>query len=373
MSTPASSSRGLVLAFSALVVCVGTDLLGRSSHSTAVPILAPVVESSVLWAVPWAAVAVRAVLVIAQSATELRGGFAAGHGCLFEGVVAGCGVIAVIVGYAARLRTARDRALESMVRSVRRGAFHPPDRMGDLAIAVRSVSAAGVERDRGVLYEVMETPFGARVVMGDVWGGGRQAVARVIARALGEIREAAQYEPSLEGVAARAEACLSRSVAAGVFMTAVFAEFSGATEVVLLSCGHGPTRMVASDGGVRTAVCEPGPPVGLAELAVGAPQLCHELFAAGHTLVLCSEGVNRARGRGGARYPLEARLARLAATSGWRAGGVQERAELLRSDLLAFAEDDSGDDAMVLLVERVRSARPAPALPGCPADPVLPG
>ncbi|MFH8383903.1 PP2C family protein-serine/threonine phosphatase [Kitasatospora sp. NPDC018058] len=186
-------------------------------------------------------------------------------------------------------------------------------------------------------------------------GTGRPAVVKVIARVLGEIREAAQYEPTLAGVAARAEACVSRSVATGVLMTALFAEFSGTTEMVLLSCGHAPAPLVASDRGVRTAACGAGPPVGLAELAVGAPLLRREPLAAGQTLVLCSDGVAEARGCGGARYPLEERLTRLASTAGWRAGGVEERAELLRSDLLAFAEGELGDDAVVLLVERLRS------------------
>ncbi|MDH6706648.1 hypothetical protein P3T27_003375 [Kitasatospora sp. MAA19] len=356
MSTPVSSPRGLVLTVSALVVCAGTDLLSRSSLSATTPIIASVVASSALWAVPWAGIALRMASIAAQPAIEPRRDFTAGHACLITSIAVSSMAIAAFLSYVARLRMTRDRALE------RRGVLEPPGRMGDLAIAVRYASAAGAGRDRGVLYEVMETPFGARVVMGDVHAGGRPTVMQVTARVLGEIREASQYEPSLDGMAARAEACVSRSVAAGVFMTAVFAEFSGAAEVVLLSCGHALVPLVASDDGVRTAAYGARPPVGLAELAADAPLLRQELFAAGQTLVLCSDGVAEARGPGGACYPLEERLARLAVTAGWRMGGVQERAELLRSDLLAFAGDGLGDDAVFLLVERVPSARSAPVV-----------
>ncbi|MFE3874837.1 SpoIIE family protein phosphatase [Kitasatospora sp. NPDC059146] len=83
-------------------------------------------------------------------------------------------------------------------------------------------------------------------------------------------------------------------------MTAVFAEFSGAAEVLLLSYGHAPLPLVAHDDGVRTVACEPGPPVGLAELTLGEPLLRQEPFVLGQTLVVCSDGVAEARGCGGA-------------------------------------------------------------------------
>ncbi|MFF2073574.1 PP2C family protein-serine/threonine phosphatase [Kitasatospora sp. NPDC058162] len=356
MSIPASPSRGLVLTVSALVMLAGADLLSRSSHSAALAVIASTVELSVSQAVPWAAFVLRTASIAVRAVLEPRRGCTVDSGGPFTGLAVGCLAAAVFLGSVAWLRTARRRAPGPMVGPVRRGAPRPSDRMGDLAVTVRCASAAGPGRDRGVLCEVVETPFGVRMVMGDVRGSGRPAAARLIARVLGEIREAAQYEPSLAGVAARAEACVSGAVAAGVLMTAVFAEFSGAADVVLLSCGHAPVPLVASEDGVRTVACRAGPPVGLAELALGEPHVRREPFTAGQTLVVCSDGVAEARGRGGARYPLEERLARLAGTAGWRAGGAEERAELLCSDLTAFAGEQWEGDAVVLLVERVRSA-----------------
>ncbi|MFD7449743.1 SpoIIE family protein phosphatase [Kitasatospora sp. NPDC059827] len=356
MSTPTFSTRGLVLTVSALGVLAGTDLLSRSAHSAALAIFAPALESSVLQAVPWAAFVLHLASIAVRTVMEPRRDFTAGCGRLLTGAAVSCLAAVVVLGGVARLRRARRRALGPTVGPVRRGMLRPPGRVGDLAVTVRRVSTADPGQDRGVLCEVLETPFGVRMVMGDVRGGGRPAAVQVIARVVGEIREAAQYEPSLAGVAARAESCVSGAVAAGVLVTAVFVEFSGAAEVLLLSCGHAPLPLVAHDDGVRTVACEPGPPVGLAELALGEPLLRQEPFVPGQTLVVCSDGVAAARGCGGAGPPLAERLARLTGTSGWRAGGTEERADLLCSDLTTFTGRESDGAAVVLLVERVRSA-----------------
>ncbi|MFH8383904.1 hypothetical protein ACH4E7_23645 [Kitasatospora sp. NPDC018058] len=128
------------------------------------PMLAPVVESSALSALPWATVVLRAASIAARPASGSGSGFTAGHAGLSTAVALTCAAIAVFVGHLARSRAAGERAPASMAGAARRGVLQPPGRMGDLTIAVRCASAAGVGQDRDVLYEVMETPFGARVV-----------------------------------------------------------------------------------------------------------------------------------------------------------------------------------------------------------------
>jgi hypothetical protein len=95
-----------------------------------------------------------------------------------------------------RLASAREVA-EAAQRAV---LPEPAERIGGFEIAARYEAAQEGTLVGGDLYAVQDTPYGVWLVVGDVRGKGRGAVAAV-AVVLGAFREAAEQEASLEAVA----------------------------------------------------------------------------------------------------------------------------------------------------------------------------
>jgi serine phosphatase RsbU (regulator of sigma subunit) len=84
-----------------------------------------------------------------------------------------------------------------------------PARIGPVAAAVGYLAAAPGARIGGDFYEVIETPYGLRAILGDMRGSGLDAVGGAAAL-LGAFREAGAVEPDLGVVAARLDAALTR-------------------------------------------------------------------------------------------------------------------------------------------------------------------
>ena len=84
-----------------------------------------------------------------------------------------------------------------------------PARVGPVATAVEYLSAASGAQIGGDFYEIIETPFGVRAILGDMRGNGLDAVSGASAL-LGAFREAGAVEPALEAVAVRLDAALAR-------------------------------------------------------------------------------------------------------------------------------------------------------------------
>lgn len=259
--------------------------------------------------------------------------------------------------YVAELRMRRAAAfaaVSSVAEAAQRALLRRPGpEVGPLRLAVRYASAADEARIGGDLYSVLETPHGTRAVVGDVRGKGLDAV-QTAAVVLGAFREAAYDEPGLHQVAARIEASVERHVPDGEFTTALFAEVCGDGVVELLQYGHVPPLRVAPDGTV-TALEAPDPwvPLGLGRLAAGRPQSWHQPFGTGDVLVLCTDGVVEARGRGsGEFYPLEGRVAELVAGAAGSVAELEVAVGRLYADLLRHTGGDLGDDALLLLVSR---------------------
>ena len=84
-----------------------------------------------------------------------------------------------------------------------------PERIGPVTAAVEYLSAATGARIGGDFYEVIDTPYGVRAILGDMRGHGLDAVSGASAL-LGTFREAGAVEPTLEAVAARLDAALTR-------------------------------------------------------------------------------------------------------------------------------------------------------------------
>ncbi|MFG2149423.1 PP2C family protein-serine/threonine phosphatase [Streptomyces sp. NPDC048696] len=179
----------------------------------------------------------------------------------------------------------------------------PAARIGGLQVAARYEAAQAGAFIGGDLFAVQDTPYGVRVVVGDVRGKGLGAVGAV-AVVIGAFREAAEQEESLEGVAGRLERALARE---GVrrdaldafegFTTAVLAEIPpGRACVRLVNRGHPEPLLLHADGALDAlAPADPALPLGMAELGVWPDRVDTYPFPPGATLLLYTDGLSEAR------------------------------------------------------------------------------
>ncbi|WP_079249548.1 PP2C family protein-serine/threonine phosphatase [Streptomyces sp. IMTB 2501] len=249
---------------------------------------------------------------------------------------------------AALMRSRREAELAS-VRSIaevaQRVLLRPvPRTAGPLQAAVSYTSAVVQARIGGDLYEVVASPHGVRVIVGDVQGKGLAAV-ETAAVVLGAFREAAHDEPDLVGLGERLERSVARELGGEKFVTAVLAEFGPEHDAVFLNYGHPAPMVVREDGGVDFA--EPDSfalPLGLGEHGTEGPRPYRVDFIPGDQLLLYTDGVTEARDLGGSFYPLGDRAGLLKEPDAERA------LEALREDLVRHVAGPLHDDAAMLLL-----------------------
>lgn len=240
-----------------------------------------------------------------------------------------------------RSRSVAAAAQQALLRPV-------PERVGGLRVAVRYLAAAADAQVGGDLYEVLETPFGVRLLIGDVRGKGLGAV-ETAADVLGTFREAAQVEAGLGAVARRLDATVRRRGIGEEFVTAALLNIPGSGgPVELVNCGHLPP-LVRSGGEVTAIEARADgtdPPLALRELVGGPYHPGRFPLGRGDLLLLYTDGVTEARDVSGGFYPLERRFAALPENT---PGALADR---LLSDLLAHAGGELADDAAWLVIRR---------------------
>lgn len=133
-------------------------------------------------------------------------------------------------GIAAAVMRGRREAELASVRSIaevaQRVLLRPvPRTAGPLQAAVSYTSAVAEARIGGDLYEVVASPHGVRVIVGDVQGKGLTAV-ETAAVVLGAFREAARDEPDLVVLGERLERSVARELEGEKLVTAVLAEIA---------------------------------------------------------------------------------------------------------------------------------------------------
>ncbi|MGW0732158.1 PP2C family protein-serine/threonine phosphatase [Streptomyces sp. NPDC002851] len=227
------------------------------------------------------------------------------------GSVALLSVLASVLRMRAQRRLSRVRAVAE---AAQMALLRPmPPRLGPVRMAAAYRAADTEALVGGDLYGARATPYGVRVIVGDVRGKGTKAVATV-ATVLAAFREAAMVHEELTAVAERIEQALRYETEAvgdaELFVTAVLLEFPEHEPVVrVLDRGH-TALLVLDENGVRTLDAPDGLPLGLAALAPGpAGQQVTEELGPGRLLLACSDGVTEARDRAGVFYPLPDRLA----------------------------------------------------------------
>ncbi|GAA2250269.1 MULTISPECIES: PP2C family protein-serine/threonine phosphatase [Kitasatospora] len=241
----------------------------------------------------------------------------------------------------ARVRTVAEAAQRALLRLV-------PRRMGPLVVAVRYVAAEAEARIGGDLYEVIRTPYGVRLLLGDVCGKGLAAV-ETAADVLGVFREAARAEPDLAEVAKRLDSALARRPVSEEFVTAVLVGIPDAPgPATVVNCGH-PPPLLCHDGEV-SEVDPPvaAPPLALLDLVGGDYCARSFTFEHGDLLLLYTDGVAEARDAADRFYPLAQRLAVLPH------GEPEALLDELLVDVRAYVGAGLSDDAALLAIRRER-------------------
>jgi serine phosphatase RsbU (regulator of sigma subunit) len=202
----------------------------------------------------------------------------------------------------------------------------------------------------GDIHDVMATPFGVRLLVGDVMGTGLPA-NRTGLSVLNAWRDLACTEPSLAGIAIRLHALIARSGHPERFVTALLVNFpvesaAAGSWVELVCCGH-PPPLLLRDGSAAFVEPYAAPPLGLLDLADGWCRASMIPVGDGDRLLLYTDGVSEARDGTGRFFP----LAQVTADTVGETGA--DRAPLL-DVLVARLEEHVGDracdDILLLLV-----------------------
>uniref|UniRef100_A0AAU1LKM9 Serine/threonine-protein phosphatase n=1 Tax=Streptomyces sp. NBC_00148 TaxID=2903626 RepID=A0AAU1LKM9_9ACTN len=277
-----------------------------------------------------------------------------------------------VVACAARIRHATEMArLRSAAVALQRQILRP------LPVTTQEVCAHGIyepiEEDRfvgGDIYEVVQSPHGTRVIIGDVQGKGLPAIGAGFA-ALGAFREAAVREPELTAVADAVEDAVVRHNAfsaengeAERFVTALLLGFDGGDRVRAVNCGHLPPRLLYDGAASAVALHRTSVPLGMADLGGEARAAEWIDFPPGAALMVYTDGVTEARDAAGAFYPFDERL------RDWAGRDPDQVLEALQADLAEFSGGVRRDDVAVLVLSRPPAGEKAA---GCPGDPASDG
>jgi serine phosphatase RsbU (regulator of sigma subunit) len=251
--------------------------------------------------------------------------------------------LAGLATYSAVVRERRELRLQRMTviaetaqRAVLRAT---PDSIGSAGFATRYVSASEEASVGGDLYEIAATPFGVRVIVGDVRGKGLPAV-QTAASVLGAFRQAAFTEPDPVALAAAIDDVVSRLIDEEEFITAIFAEFRDDT-VTLANCGHHPPLLIDRGRSRLLDTGEPTTPLGLHP----RPVLSRHPWSSKDRMLLYTDGLVEARNRRGAFFPLDEHAGPLAAAP------LSEALDKVVDRLREFAGGRIADDVALVLAE----------------------
>jgi serine phosphatase RsbU (regulator of sigma subunit) len=353
-SLTVEAAAGLGAAVAALLVVTGIEFaLGPGSSVVAWLAVAPFIAAAFA---PW-----RYVVGIGALATALatfavaRDGMTQTEISLLIGMaLATMGAMAVSV-----VRQGQSQRFAELVRlaTVAQEAVLSPigPKVGQFAVAGRYVSASAAADIGGDLYEALDTPYGVRMVIGDVRGKGIDAV-RLASLVLGAYRLVAFDRPDLHGIVTDLDRAVTRSVGEEDFVTAAFVEERGGT-LTVVNCGH-PAPLLLRRG--RVISLDPprsAPPLGL-QSEGSTVQARVEHLEPGDRLLLFTDGLAEAR-RAGEFFPTAERAWALLGH-----GTVEHGLSSLETALVEWVRGQFEDDIALLLLEYTgASPEVEPAVP----------
>jgi sigma-B regulation protein RsbU (phosphoserine phosphatase) len=289
-STDPTARAGLGASFALLAVLIAVELADGPQASfigllAAPPFLAAAFAS-------W-----RDVLAVGGVAALLGVLFAlpAKAGSLTTVVVNLVGVV-LATAIAALVCSIRQRQVErlaelSRLASVAQQAVLRPisGQLGSLMLAGRYISASATADIGGDLYEALDTPFGMRMIIGDVRGKGLDAV-RLASTVLGAYRYVAYERADLGTVISDLDRAVARSVGDEDFVTAALVEERGGT-ITIVNCGHPPPLLLRRGRVIQLDPPTASPPLGF------KPVVCTrvERLEPGDRLLFYTDGLAEAR------------------------------------------------------------------------------
>lgn len=257
-----------------------------------------------------------------------------------------------------RLASARDIA-EAAQRAV---LPQPEQCVGGLMLGTRYEAARKGTLIGGDLYAARSTPYGVRLLIGDVRGKGLGAI-ETVSVILGAFREAADREPTLCDVTDSMERSLARERSRGTgsddaenFTTCVLVEVSpGNKHLRVLNRGHPEPLLLRGDGEVvRLSPHAFALPLGLGDLAPGPAETMTYEFPPESTLLLYTDGLSEARSAEDIFYDPFTRL------SGRTFASADHLLDALVADVRRYTDDAQSDDMALLAVGRPAEAMPEP-------------
>jgi hypothetical protein len=258
-------------------------------------------------------------------------------------LIATAGAVAVAV-----VRQTQNRRFAEMARlaTVASEAVLRPlgPQVGRLAIAGRYVSASAAADIGGDLYEALNTPYGVRMIIGDVRGKGIDAV-RLSSIVLGSYRHVAYERPDLRTIVADLDRAVARSVGEEDFVTAALVEERGGT-LTVVNCGHPAPLLLRRGQVIPLDPPRPAPPLGLSPVA----QTRVEHLEPGDRLLLYTDGLAEAR-QAGQFFPTVDRAWTLLGH-----GTVENGLASLESALADWVNGRFDDDIALVLLEYTGAA-----------------
>ena len=223
-------------------------------------------------------------------------------------------------------------------------------RIGAMSVAVRYVSANAEADIGGDLYEALSTPYGTRVLIGDVRGKGLEAV-RLASSVLGSYRHVAHERVDLRAIVADLDRAVARSVGYEDFVTACLVEERGGT-LTVLNCGHPAPLLLRRGTVIPLEPPSPAPPLGF--LPVVRPRV--ERLEPGDRLLLFTDGLAEAR-QNGEFFPIRERAWRIVGH-----GTVEDGLTSLVNALRGWVHGVLDDDIALILLEYTGAERDADTL-----------
>lgn len=315
---------------------------GRRAHYVALLAAAPILAAALAaWRVVLGVGTVATLIGIAFAATDPKMMLVTSVNMVAVGLASG---LAVAVAWVRQRQAERIAELTRLASVAQQAVLRPlGPQIGMLSVAGRYISSTATAEIGGDLYEAIDTPYGVRMIIGDVRGKGLDAV-RLASIVLGSYRHVAYERADLRAVVADLDRAVARNVGDEDFVTAALVEERGGT-LTIVNCGHPSPLLLRRGAVIPLEPPAPAPPLGF--MPAVRPRV--ERLEPGDRLLLFTDGLGEAR-RDGEFFPTADRAWRLLGH-----GTVADGLASLETALVEWVHGRLDDDIALVLMEYVGS------------------
>ncbi len=340
-TTPSATGAWMATLAAAMLIDLAA---GRDASLTVMLVFAPFVASG-LASRTETAVAGAAATTLAVAIGWPEGAVGTSAHIIRALAVASGSILAVRLTSARVAKERRLRQVSRVAEIAQQAILHPlPRHAGPLELASLYVSATAEARIGGDFYAAVPSPWGTRMVVGDVRGKGLDAV-RLAAVLLGEFRSRARTEPTLVDLVGCVETVAQTYAGAEDFATAIFLEVRE-QDMEVVRCGHPHPLVADRHGGICHLIVD-----GTLPLALGAdPTTATTVSLTDRSrFLLYSDGAVETHDNNGVDFDLAAAFAHVAT----------EAAPAALATILERLQHHSGghiDDDVVLVIADYRES-----------------